>query len=359
MKKICYIAALLLLISCRGTAQVGTNFEDLTLAEALAKAEQTGRKVFIDCYTKTCGPCKYMTNNIFPLKECGDYFNANYVCLIRDMEEGEGLEIAREYNVRIYPTFLILNPDGSLYCRTEGSTVSSGSDFVKRMKQLTELTEMNSRFRAGDRDAAFLDEYFAALEQQNDNGPLQAALGEVLIPLGVEGIARPENWRRIESCINNVETPLFRYIVDNRKDLVQKVGRETVERKIMKVYANEFRMYQRMTMDFNSRIKDMKALAADGYSGAQALGCSMLFRQVINKKENSRAGEVVAMLREMPELVPDSRERGAALRQLTGFEKVADAQQRAEARTLLLKLSGSLFDDDAQAVGQIISRLAD
>ncbi|HAP19223.1 MAG TPA: thioredoxin family protein, partial [Butyricimonas virosa] len=40
-------------------AHVGVYFQDLSYEDALAKAKQQGRKLFIDCYTTWCGPCKY------------------------------------------------------------------------------------------------------------------------------------------------------------------------------------------------------------------------------------------------------------------------------------------------------------
>ena len=45
------IISLLLLLASNSIAQEGTNFEDLTFQEALAKAKTTGKKLFIDCYT--------------------------------------------------------------------------------------------------------------------------------------------------------------------------------------------------------------------------------------------------------------------------------------------------------------------
>ena len=46
------IISLLFLLASNSIAQEGTNFEDLTFQEALAKAKTTGKKLFIDCYTK-------------------------------------------------------------------------------------------------------------------------------------------------------------------------------------------------------------------------------------------------------------------------------------------------------------------
>ena len=50
--------------------------ENKTFAEAVAMAKESGKKVFLDCYTSWCGPCKMMTKNIFPQKAAGDYFNS-------------------------------------------------------------------------------------------------------------------------------------------------------------------------------------------------------------------------------------------------------------------------------------------
>ena len=88
-------------LMAQDTISQGIHFEDLTLKEACAKAQVEGKKVFVDCYTQTCGPCKYMMRNIFPLKECGDWFNPRFVSIARDMAEKDGPEIGKKYDVGI------------------------------------------------------------------------------------------------------------------------------------------------------------------------------------------------------------------------------------------------------------------
>lgn len=72
-------------------AMDGTNFRDLSFDEGLAAARAEGKLLFVDCYTTWCGPCKNMTNNVFPQKAAGDYFNPRFVCIKVDMEKGEAL----------------------------------------------------------------------------------------------------------------------------------------------------------------------------------------------------------------------------------------------------------------------------
>ena len=58
-----------------------TNFQELTLEKALEKAESEHKKVFVDCYTSWCGPCKMMAEKVLPLKEVGEYMNERFVCI--------------------------------------------------------------------------------------------------------------------------------------------------------------------------------------------------------------------------------------------------------------------------------------
>lgn len=92
----------------------GIHFEECTLSEALAKAAQTGKRVFVDCYTSWCVPCRKMSNEVFVLPEVGGYFNTHFVCIKLDMEKGEGPEVAQKYKVNAYPTMLVLDKDGTV-----------------------------------------------------------------------------------------------------------------------------------------------------------------------------------------------------------------------------------------------------
>ncbi len=67
----------------------GVNFQELTLKEACAKAKAENKFVFIDCYTDWCGPCRLMTEEIFPHERNGDYFNPKYICIKANAEKGE------------------------------------------------------------------------------------------------------------------------------------------------------------------------------------------------------------------------------------------------------------------------------
>ncbi|MFR7877685.1 MAG: thioredoxin family protein [Butyricimonas paravirosa] len=99
MKK-CILVLAIVLSSVAPFAQ-GVNFQELTLKEACAKAKAENKLVFIDCYTDWCGPCRLMTEEIFPMKEMGDYFNPKYICIKANAEKGEeGPAIKEKFGIK-------------------------------------------------------------------------------------------------------------------------------------------------------------------------------------------------------------------------------------------------------------------
>lgn len=117
----------------------GIQFEHGTWKEVLQKAQQTNKPIFIDVYTSWCGPCKKMSKDIFPLTEVGTVYNANFICYQIDAEKGDGIEIAKKYEVKSYPTYLFLKYDGTLFSRSMGSM--EAEKFIAVSK--TAIADMN------------------------------------------------------------------------------------------------------------------------------------------------------------------------------------------------------------------------
>ena len=118
------------------TKDQGTVFYDITLEEALKKAKAEGKYVLIDFHTTTCVPCKKMEKEVFPTPECGEYINTHFVPIMIDGEDdGVGTEMAKEYQVFIFPTYMILSPDGF----KEGEILGAECDVEKFLGMLKEI----------------------------------------------------------------------------------------------------------------------------------------------------------------------------------------------------------------------------
>lgn len=136
MKKILLAVAMLFAGISLAAAQddKGIQFEHGTFAEALAKAKAEDKLLFVDVYAEWCGPCKVMASRVFTQQAVGDHFNAEYINYKIDAEKGEGPSVARRYNVKAYPTFLLLDGDGRLVGTMVGG--APAEEFVKKISSL-------------------------------------------------------------------------------------------------------------------------------------------------------------------------------------------------------------------------------
>jgi len=110
----------------------GIQFQNLTFEAALKLAAKEGKKVFMDCYTEWCGPCKIMNEQVFTTKEVGDYFREHFVSLKIDMEKGEGITLGKKFDVRAYPTMFIFDVNGMVINRLQGAR--DAKTFLKEVK---------------------------------------------------------------------------------------------------------------------------------------------------------------------------------------------------------------------------------
>lgn len=61
-----------------------------------------------------------MSSKVFPDKKAGDYFNPRFVSVKIDMEKEEGQEWNKKWQVKAFPTYLILNPQGEVVYTSSG-----------------------------------------------------------------------------------------------------------------------------------------------------------------------------------------------------------------------------------------------
>lgn len=99
----------------------GIDFKKVSLSKAKKMAADEGKLIFIDAYTTWCGPCKKMAKTTFMDSDIAELFNDNFINIKIEMEkDADGPDVARRYNVRAYPTLLIIDEEGNLIKQTIG-----------------------------------------------------------------------------------------------------------------------------------------------------------------------------------------------------------------------------------------------
>lgn len=219
MKKLAIISSLF--IGILAFAQ-GIKFEDSNFAAILAKAKKENKLVFIDAYASWCGPCKLMVKNIFPLKTVGDYYNGHFINAKIDMEKGEGIGLAKKYNVKAFPTYLFINGDGEEVHRTLGYVEEN--DFIQFAKDAGDpnkrLTSLKQKFENGEKDPEFLKN-LAGLTLYNDaefSGKVLDRYFQSKESLDQEDI------QMLLAGTQSSESPLYKIFKARKADIVKVIG---------------------------------------------------------------------------------------------------------------------------------------
>ncbi|TKK72003.1 thioredoxin family protein [Ilyomonas limi] len=118
MKTLFVLLPILFLSANSSYSQI--HFEPLSWQQALGKAREENKMIFIDVYTTWCSYCKQMDAHIFSMKAVGEYHNEHFINLRIDAERGDGIAIRNSYRLLGFPTFLYLDPQGTVIRKTAG-----------------------------------------------------------------------------------------------------------------------------------------------------------------------------------------------------------------------------------------------
>lgn len=146
----------------------GIVFHQISLDEAVAKAKAENKLVFIDVYTDWCAPCKLMSQQIFPMKELGDYFNPKFISLQLNGEKNDdGKALVSKYKISAYPTFIILDGNGNMIHLFAGGVLSVA--FIDKVAESFNpdkaLGALQKKYDSGDRSKKTMSSYIQALMQ--------------------------------------------------------------------------------------------------------------------------------------------------------------------------------------------------
>ena len=220
-----------------------TSFQELSLKKACEQAKVEDKPIFLDCYTSWCGPCKMMANDVFTLKEAGEYFNKNFVCVKVDMEKGEGPTIGKQYGVDAYPTFLIINSDGKLIYKIVGAmSLKELIENVENGLKASSLAEYEALLQAGKLDKTEQMAYWKLLSVSGDVVKAQTVGDDLWSKLSEKDKLNSTYWALLRSRATAIEGEEMKFVCANREYFEKEVGKEEVGKLIYNSFITELNM---------------------------------------------------------------------------------------------------------------------
>ncbi len=108
----------------------GVNFikgSEVRFADVLAQAKRENKRVLVDFWATWCHACMQMNKTTFRDTRVGNMMNYSFVNYAVDVDhDADAKELVEKFNIKAFPTYLILNPDGTEYNRIIGSKTVEG-----------------------------------------------------------------------------------------------------------------------------------------------------------------------------------------------------------------------------------------
>ncbi|MDZ4839100.1 MAG: thioredoxin domain-containing protein [Bacteroidota bacterium] len=236
--RVTLIFSILISLSTSTWAQ-GIKFEEGSFADIKKLSRTSNKYIFIDCYTKWCGPCKVMARDVFTQDTIAQFYNKNFVCYKSDMEEGEGREIARTYSIAFYPTMMILDSTGKMVHKIVGgkNTMELLAEGEISLDPNRNLSGQILQFRKGKSDTAFLRKLMLATYQIEPE--VQKEISKAYFAqIKKTDIIRPEIYPYFRDMETDVLSETFVYVYKNSDQFVKVYGEDATNNLQQKLFAS-------------------------------------------------------------------------------------------------------------------------
>lgn len=204
----------------------GIEFYHGSWEDALLKAAQEDKVIFVDAYAEWCGPCKRMARNVFPQEEVGAFFNRHFINMKIDMEKGMGLEFRKKYPVSAFPTLFFIGADGEIVQKAKGAQQVDGLIKLGQtaLSKADNLDEYQAQYEEGKRDPAFLYRYVKAL---NNAGEPSLRIANVYFDTEPD-LNTELNLKFLFEAVTESDSKLFGMMAARREAIEAVVGKEAV-----------------------------------------------------------------------------------------------------------------------------------
>lgn len=157
-----------------------------------------------------------------------------------DMERGEGIELAKRYGIKVYPTLLVLDSEGNLLHRFTGARPPRAliDEMARALSDSTAYGPVKAKYDAGDRTPQVVIEYLRNMVSAGDMQETEAIdeaekyfntlsekerIDKDLIPFYTRFATEPES-------------DMSRYFLRHQAEYQKLAGKTVIERALLNIY---------------------------------------------------------------------------------------------------------------------------
>lgn len=212
-------ASLCLMISYSASSE-GIKFTEGSWDEIVLKAQKEQKYIFVDFYADWCGPCIWMSKEVFTTDEAGEFFNDNFVNVSIDAEREYQDLVAQTY-IDAFPTLLIYNAEGKEVTRSVGALGTA--ELIDFGKSGLNAESIEKAFAENPSDPEMLLKYANYLRASDEEKASQL-VNDYLKGVSSTALSNEINWSLVAGYHFDYESDIFKYIWQNRDTFLQAYG---------------------------------------------------------------------------------------------------------------------------------------
>jgi len=271
-KTIIVMYLLILSVSISAQPTTGISFETDSFSTLLAKAKKDNKIIFLDAQTSWCYWCKVMDKTVFLNDTVGQFYNEHFINVSIDMEKGQGIDIAKRYNIRCYPTYLFIDGSGNLLHRTSGG--QSTSKFISIGKTALDTQQRfeywHTKYAAGTATTKELITYMELCRATCL--PIDTILSTYESLLTENELSNRDSWTILNKFITKTDSRIFQFVLTHKSDFDSRYTADSVDMILQKLYINRMVGYLwQQTPDTTEYMKVRKEVAAISHPIAQRI----------------------------------------------------------------------------------------
>lgn len=194
-------------------------FREISLQQAMIESSKEGNKpIFMMCMTTWCPYCNNMMQSTLTDSSVTDFFNNNFVCIVKDMESSEGVKLSEKFMVTEYPSFIFVDNSERILYRLSGlydaeAFIEEGKNALSTFKQFPYLKD---QFESDPTDTIKFNSYVSvlAIGDPDLNSAIAAHLNSDIMREAINSY----NWRIIEEYVSDMQSPEFEFLVGHKKE---------------------------------------------------------------------------------------------------------------------------------------------
>ena len=200
-------------------AQDSIRFDESGLESVIQRAKVEKKPIFYMAYADWCPHCKNIKATTLKDPEVVSFMNANYVFAGLNFEKPGSEDFKTKYNVKTFPTFLVLDENGQELARFTGELKKDKflSEVKLALNPKQQLPYLKAEYEKDKTNGLNLMRYLVALKKGKDRNELNPIAHEYFEKLTDDKIVNEVNWKIFTNGVSDIASREYQFVITNQQ----------------------------------------------------------------------------------------------------------------------------------------------